>query len=105
MVAKYSEPLCALYRRTMRKSEADWGAGSIFWEDFTSFAQKAGITPALVSPFELQVLFQDNADVSEPDQDEAIAECQLAECLITCIRTHSTSWPHASSQLDKIIGT
>jgi len=102
VVAKYSEPLCALYRRLMKKSEADWGAGAILWEDFTAFAQEAGIVPELVSPFELQVLFQDNADAGA-DGEESIAECQLAECLIQCIRTHSSNWTHASEQLDELL--
>lgn len=99
VIARCSEPLNAMYRERNRIPEAMWGEGSISWEQFSDFCDHVNITPDLVSPFELQVLFQDNTD----EDDEMLAEAFLAECLIQCIRQHSSDWAETSKQLDDLL--
>lgn len=103
VIAKFSEPLCAVYRQKMGVSVSDWETTSIVWDRFSEFAHSIKITPDLISPFELQVFFQDNVDLSDREHPEALPPHQLAECVIQCIRHHSSDWADASKTLDGVL--
>ena len=96
--AKFSEPLCQLYRKFKGRPEKDWETGTVSYDDFLDFCQNVSVVPDMVSPFELQVFFQDHAD----EDTETLAESQFAECVIQCIRDSAGDWTQASKHLDDI---
>ena len=86
----------------MQRTDQVWETGSIAWEEFSQFCQHVAITPSLISPFELQAFFQDNGGSDLDEAQDALPEGQFSECIIQCIRHHSSDWADASKTLEKI---